>query len=490
MKYDIIIIGSGLGGLECAYILSRAGKRVLLLEREKQAGGCIQSYKRNGRTYDTGFHYVGGLAEGQSLHAAFRYLGLLRLPWKRLDKEFDRVTIGNRTFAFSQGYDDFVQTLASEFPGERQALTRYADMLKRISEQSFTGLNPHLEFEFSPEMYETGAYAYLNETFHDPLLIQVLSGTSLKMELRKESLPLFTFAHGNSSFIESSWRLKGDGALIVNALVEDIRSFGGEIRCQSEVCELLEKNGKLAYAVCSNGETYEGDTFISDVHPAVTCGWIRQSEKLKKIYRNRITTLANTFGMFTVSLAVKPDTIPYSNWNQYVYKKANTWTFYQEEGPISGLLISERVPEKDHKYVQQIDLLTPMEWDRCKKWSQTQVGHRGEDYKRMKERIADECITLAEPFIPGLRDHIVEQYISTPLTYRDYTLTPEGSAYGLRKDFKNPLMTLLTPRTPIPNLLLTGQNLMLHGLHGVTVTSLFTCAEILGKAPIWNIIRN
>lgn len=81
-------------------------------------------------------------------------------------------------------------------------------------------------------------------------------------------------------------------------------------------------------------------------------------------------------------------------------------------------------------------------------------------------------------------------YTSTPLTYRDYTLTPEGAAYGLRKDFNNPMLTLLSPRTPIPNLMLTGQNLMLHGLHGVTMTTLFTCAEVLGKEPIWNIVKN
>ncbi len=52
------------------------------------------------------------------------------------------------------------------------------------------------------------------------------------------------------------------------------------------------------------------------------------------------------------------------------------------------------------------------------------------------------------------------------------------------------MITLLSPRTPISNLLLTGQNLMLHGLHGVTMTALFTCAEVLGKEPIWNIVKN
>ncbi len=491
MKYDAVIIGSGLGGLECAHILSKAGMSVLLLERGTQAGGCLQSYRRLGLAFDTGFHYVGGLDEGQSLHSAFRHLGLLRLPWQRLDNHFDRVTIGNQTFSFAQGYDAFVETLTAAFPAERDALNKYADMLKQCGEQQFDALNPQTgESSVLSRFFETSAYQYLTETFHDPLLINVLCGTSLKMELRKESLPLFTFAHGNGSFIESSWRLKGDGSMIVNSLNDGIRMHGGEIICNTEVRELVEKDGKLVHAVCSNGEIYEGTIFISNIHPAVTCNLVKQSSRMKKVYRSRITHLENTFGMFTVSLRIKPQTLRYFNWNQYIYKEPDVWTFHLKNNPVSGVLVSCRIPEDGSKYVQQVDLLTPMNWSECEQWSHTEVGRRGEDYKAMKKRVADECITLAERFIPGLRDRITGCYTSTPLTYRNYTLTPEGSAYGLRKDFRNPIITLLSPRTPIPNLLLTGQNLMLHGLHGVTMTALFTCAEVLGKEPIWNIVKN
>jgi all-trans-retinol 13,14-reductase len=491
MKYDAVIIGSGLGGLECAHILSKAGMSVLLLERGTQAGGCLQSYRRHGLAFDTGFHYVGGLDEGQSLHSAFRHLGLLRLPWQRLDNHFDRVTIGNQTFSFAQGYDAFVETLTAAFLAERDALNKYADMLKQCGEQQFDALNPQTgESSLLSRLFETSAYQYLTETFHDPLLINVLCGTSLKMELRKESLPLFTFAHGNGSFIESSWRLKGDGSLIVNSLADGIRMHGGEIICNAEVRELVEKDGKLVHAVCSNGEIYEGTIFISNIHPAVTCNLVKQSSRMKKVYRSRITHLENTFGMFTVSLRIKPQTLRYFNWNQYIYKEPDVWAFHLKNNPVSGVLVSCRIPEDGSKYVQQVDLLTPMNWSECEQWSHTEVGRRGEDYKAMKKRVADECITLAERFIPGLRDRITGCYTSTPLTYRNYTLTPEGSAYGLRKDFRNPMITLLSPRTPIPNLLLTGQNLMLHGLHGVTMTALFTCAEVLGKEPIWNIVKN
>ena len=93
-----------------------------------------------------------------------------------------------------------------------------------------------------------------------------------------------------------------------------------------------------------------------------------------------------------------------------------------------------------------------------------------------------------ERFLPELKSQIL-RYASTPLTWRDYTLALEGSAYGVRKDFRNPLETFLSPRTPVPNLLFTGQNLLLHGVHGVTLTAFHTCAEVLGHERIWKILE-
>ena len=138
MKYDVIIIGSGLGGLACAHILSKAGKSVLVLEKEAQPGGCLQSYKRNGFTFDTGFHYVGGLEEGQSLYAAFKMLGLENLPWEKMDEAFDRIQIGNQNFSFLQGYENFMENLQERFPAEKEALAQYIHLLKQTKREQLS----------------------------------------------------------------------------------------------------------------------------------------------------------------------------------------------------------------------------------------------------------------------------------------------------------------------------------------------------------------
>lgn len=492
MKYDVIIIGSGLGGLECGYILARNGQRVLILEQGNQPGGCMQSYHRGKITFDTGFHYVGGLDEGQSLHAAFSYLGLLDLPWQRLDVDgFDLVTIGDRTFSFAQGYNTFAERLSEDFPSERTAIYRYADLLYRSAKHQYAAFNPHTDMASFPQKWmETSAWQYLQDNFNDPLLRNVISGTSLKMELRKESLPLFTFLHGNSSFIESSWRLRGEGSLITDKLIEGIREQGGEIICKAKVQELTEVGGRLACAVCSNGERYEGDLFISDIHPAQTCRLVRQSKCMRPAYRNRMQSLENTFGMFTASLQVKPRSLRYFNHNRYIYRKANVWDFdFDNDYTVGGVLVCCRPPKDGSEFTQQVDLLTPMTWKQCERWNSILVGKRDGEYKELKRRLADECIALTGCIIPNLKE-LSKNYTSTPLTWHEYTLTPYGSAYGVRKDWRNPLLTMLSPRTPVPNLLLTGQNLIMHGVHGVTMTALHTCAEVIGRETIWKIVKN
>ena len=141
-------------------------------------------------------------------------------------------------------------------------------------------------------------------------------------------------------------------------------------------------------------------------------------------------------------------------------------------------MASARVPEDGTEFVRQIDLLAPMSWEMCRHWEETTIGRRGEIYELQKERIADDCIRLAERVIHGLSKMVEKRYTSTPLTWRDYTLSPCGSAFGVRKDCRAPLLTMLSPKTPIPNLFLTGQNLVLHGLEGVTRTAFNTLTAI------------
>ena len=459
---DVLIIGSGLGGLECGALLAKRGLKVLVLEGSNQPGGCMQSFRRGGLWYDTGLHYVGGLAPGQAMHDAFAQLGLLDLPWQRMDEDFDHVIIGGRHFAFHQGYEAFVEGLTKDFPHQREALQSYVRRLQNITAADM----------------EVCAYDYLCQTFTDELLLNVVSAAAMKTELRRESLPLFNFAHTCSSYIESSWRLRGDGNLLVRKLIDTIEEAGGEVITNSKVVRLTEQDGRIASATCADGQVYEANCFISDIHPALLCQLLEACPSVRKAFRRRMQTAENTCGMFTAQLNIKPGALRYFAHNVFVYNEPNVWTMTEENNPVKGIMISARVPEDGSDSLRQIDILTPMPWHECQAWSETKVGHRDDDYKAFCRHKTEQCIALAEQYIPGLRDMVEQCYTSTPLTYRDYLGSPEGGAFGMRKDCRASMLSFHSVNSPLPNLLLTGQSIILPGIEGVTMTAFETCSKI------------
>lgn len=482
MNKSVIIIGSGLGGLQCGYILAKNGFDVTVLEHDSVVGGCLQTFRRGKALFDTGFHYVGGLGEGQSLHGLFRYFDLLDLPWQPLDVDcFDEVVIGNRSFPFACGHQNFVERLADFFPKERQNLAKYAEFLRQVGEHIYDSFLPRESSDFySTSLFARSAHEFLTETISDPLLQKVLSGTSLKMELCAETLPLYVFAQINNSFIQSAWRLRGGGSLIAVRLAEKIREFGGKIRVHSTVTKMVEENGRIAKVIVNGGETLTADYVVSNAHPATTLALVDESRCLRRIYRNRITNLRNSFGMFTANIRLKTNELPYQNRNIFVHADdADLWHFQSSE-KVKSVLVNFAPPTDGSDFAPSIDLLTPMRWHEVEQWSDCRVGHRGESYVDFKDNRVEQCLGLVEKRLPELRNAIDRVFTSTPLSYQSYTLTHQGSAYGICKDFNNPMATVLTPRTPIENLLLTGQNLNLHGILGVSMTSIFTCAELLG----------
>ena len=460
--HDVLIIGSGLGGLECGALLAKRGLKVLVLEGSNQPGGCMQSFRRGGLLYDTGLHYVGGLASGQAMHNAFAELGLLDLPWQRMDEDFDHVIIGGRHFAFHQGYEAFVEGLAKDFPHQREALQSYVSRLQNITAADM----------------DVCAYDFLCQTFSDELLLNVVSAAAMKTELRRESLPLFNFAHTCSSYIESSWRLKGDGNLLVRKLIDTIEKAGGEVRTNSKVTRLTEQDGHITKATCADGQAYEAEYFISDIHPAMLCRLLEECPSVRKAFRRRMQTAENTCGMFTAQISIKPGALRYFAHNVFVYDRPNVWTMTEENNPVKGVMISARVPEDGSDSLRQIDLLTPMPWHECQAWSETRVGHRGDDYKAFCQSKTEQCIALAEQYIPGLHEMVEQCYTSTPLTYRDYLGSPEGGAFGMRKDCRTSMLSFHSVNSPLPNLLLTGQSIILPGIEGVTMTAFETCSKI------------
>ncbi len=128
-QFDVVIIGSGLGGLLSAVILAREGMRVAVIEQNKQVGGCLQTFSFEKKIFDSCVHYIGALDEGQTQRRIFQYAGIMEeLRLKRMDPDcFDEIIFGEESLVYpqAQGADNFITQLLPFFPGEKKAGTIY-----------------------------------------------------------------------------------------------------------------------------------------------------------------------------------------------------------------------------------------------------------------------------------------------------------------------------------------------------------------------------
>ena len=141
-KWDVIVIGSGIGGLSAAALLSRhGGKKMLVLERHYTAGGFTHSFNRPGYTWDVGVHYIGEVQDPHSpVRAAFDHLSEGQLQWQRMPDIYDRVVIGagaaGRTFDFPTGLENLRSQLKQSFPGEASAIDNYLAAVQSAQKSS------------------------------------------------------------------------------------------------------------------------------------------------------------------------------------------------------------------------------------------------------------------------------------------------------------------------------------------------------------------
>lgn len=495
MQYDIVIIGSGLGGLQCGYILSREGYNVCILEKNSQLGGCLQTFRRNNTVFDTGMHYIGSMDKGQLLERFFRYFRLSgNLKMKRMEEDgYDIIRYRDREYKFAMGYDLFTETMLGYFPGEKDSLEKYTAKLREISLSadlfSISGSGERQTGYF--DYFSTGIDDYLNSITTNLTLKNVLLGLSPIYSGVKEKTPLYIPLIIHASFINSAYRFIDGGSQMADLLAGNIRSFGGTIMNRAEVTGMVFESGSLKAVKVNNTEIIEGKNFIFDIHPSQLLK-IAGDSAFKPAYRNRIESIEETYGVFTLYLSMKKESFRYINRNFYVFKPDDVWTVPACTGNMwPGGYMMHFTPNSDNpEYAGAVIVNTYMKWDELLPWKDTVTGKRGDEYNEFKLQKAGSLFEILESDFPGIKNMTEAFYTSTPLTYRDYIGSPRGSIYGMQKDFNDPLRTMVMPRTRVPNLFLTGQNINIHGVLGVTLCSILTCGELIGINHIVSKMEN
>jgi all-trans-retinol 13,14-reductase len=500
-NFDIVIIGSGMGGLVCADILGREGYKICVLEKNRQIGGCLQTYVRDKVIFDSGVHYLGGLGKGQNLYQVFKYLGIIdKLKLQKMEEDvFDKIIIENdeKEYVYAQGYENFIQHLLKEFPAEEKALRLYCEKIKEVcSKFPLYNLRTGGDINEKNAVLEIDTKAFIESVTTDKKLQAVLAGNNMLYVLQSGKTPFYVHAMILNSYIESSWKCIDGGSVIGKLMAKNIREQGGVIQRNAEVKKILVEEGKVSSVELADGSHVYGKYFISNMHPARTLE-MTETHLIKNVYRARVKNLENSIGGFVINIVFKKGKFKYLKHNYYYHKDGQIWNMHdhtEENWPLCYAVFFS-ASSRSAGYAESMTILAYMRYDEVKKWDKTfntvsVQETRGKDYEDFKKQKAEILLGCVEEKFPGLRDKIKKYYTATPLSYRDYIGNDDGAMYGIVKDFRNPLKTFISPRTKLPNLWLTGQNLNLHGILGATMSGLVTCTAFTGNESIIKKIRN
>jgi len=506
--YDTIIIGSGMGGLATAAILSKEGQRVLVLERHYTAGGFTHVFKRKGYEWDVGIHYIGEVQrENSILRKLFDYVTDGELKWADIGEVYDRIVIGDQHFDFVKGVKNFKKQLISYFPEEEQAINKYVDLVFKAVK---TSKNYYISKAISPILdslvggfMKKPFYKFADKTTDEVLrsltnnetLIKVLSGQYGDYGLPPKQSSFYMHASVARHYFDGGNFPVGGSSQIVKTVDPVIAASGGTILINAEVKEVIIEKNTAKGVRMKDGKIIRAKNIVSNAGimttyhkllPPATVEKYRLKEQLQKVKRS----------VAHVSLYIGLEGSP----EELHIPKTNYW-IYPAEGdhdtcvkkylddltqpfPVVYLSFpSAKDPDWSNRYPGKstIDIITLIPYETFEKWSDTSWKKRGDEYEAIKEEIAQRLLKELYKQLPQVEGKVNCYELSTPLTTQHFVNYEKGEIYGLDHSPARFRQSFLKPRTPIKNFYLTGQDIVTAGVGGALFSGVLTAMAITGK---------
>ena len=496
-KYNIAIIGGGIGGLVCGAILAKEGYSVRILEKHTVAGGGLHTFKRNGVDFETGMHVISGFQPNGVLRRLFTYLGIAdKLRIKPADHEgFDHLQIGcdGQTYKMATGRENFVETLSACFPDERKNIRRYIDRVYEICDSvSLYNLNKPTADFYSHEAMSISVNKLIAQYTNNPKLQAVLAWNNTLYGGEKDKTPAYIGAFITQFYIEGASRFVDGSQQLADALMEVIVHNGGEILTGNGVSFIDIQDRHIQKIITVNGQEFTADRYISSIHTS-SLFKLMDVTKIQKSYYRRIDNIPSSYSSFIVYVTFKPQSFPYLNYTgfyspdyDHVWKCAE---YTDDNWPRGCMYITPPMTGND-VFAQKMIVTAVMNFDTVRRWENTVTGRRGEEYQAFKKHCENRLLDMMEKIFPEFRSKIDSVFSASPLTIRDFSDVKEGANFGTARDCAHMASSLVAIRTKIDNLLLTGQCINLHGILGVPLTAIATCGELLDIEMLLNKIKS
>lgn len=515
---DVIVIGSGMGGLTTGVMLARNNMKVLLLEQHDVLGGCTHTYTEKGYKFDTGLHYVGGdISNPRSMTRKIMNLVTdAQVEWADMHGVapfFYDVVADFTGFEFGfRARKQQMLDMIEQFPSQEKGIRQYYQLV-RSGERA---LNVLMGLKLMPLWLNSFLSCLPIVRKARKMMCQSTLEVVSSLTSNKQLQAVFCYAFGDLGLPPSQlpWPMYailarhyysggsypvGGPDRIAQAAVQVIEKYGGKALVRAPVAQIIIESGRavgvrmarnnaeirapIIISACNVFNTYKRLIAEVDRAPLATC--IAAMERALKPSVTHLTLFAGFKGS-SHDLKLPAFNTWFCKHLEFERLCNDFYKLQREDLEKDGIAYafisfpSAKDPESRHQDRSTCHVITESNYEWFAKWEETKHKNRGVEYDAFKEKLSQQLLQLLYMRFPHLKDKLEYCELGTPLSNNFYLNSYHGASYGLAHSSERFLQDWLRYDTPIPGLYLTGQDPCSCGIMGAAMGG-FMCTAVVSK---------
>jgi phytoene dehydrogenase-like protein len=481
---SVVIVGSGAGGLTAALLFAKAGYKVTIVESQRTIGGYLRRFKRDGVSFDTGYHFSGGF--DSTMQQMNTVLGLQKyvkseLINHRIVLPGNGIDLNIAKGADQSGYSEIIaQKFSSDSIGIKRFFEAERDVWFQTPMRDLCDTSK-LQTDFSKyDLQSTGEFFAENKISADAALccasFALCHGTP-------PSEASFSF-HSRACYClhNDLSRPLGGGDVFIEGFKEEAKKYQIKIITSAEITSFgeIDTNGECRSCTLSNGEKLYFDQLVFTIHPSAFAKILPDKAMTPSLTR-RICRLQESCSFFSVFAKIDPGTkVTPGLISYFTGNDLDDILLNNHHDSSTGIMIN------DENGTLSLNAFKTMQ---CNLPAHTSFDHRSRIndaiYQEFKEKMTSEICEEITSVLPELKGKIKILDSGTPLSCMDYD-PPTGSAYGARAICGQPR---IFGKLPISNLFAAGQSSLVPGVMGTMLASFCVFRAAAGEDAYARLIK-
>ena len=487
MKYDVVIIGGGLGGLSAGLKLSNEGKKVAILEKHHLIGGYSTNFRRKDKegnfyNFDVALHGIGGIRKENAFNIHLgENLGILDdIEFLEKPETATIITKNGEENDIPSNFEDYKNYFIKRFEGEKENIERLFDFLFAVKEDMKEVARDSKRMpKYTNYLQSITLDEFLREYTQNDDLIEEFSFLWLYYGLpQKELNASFYVLPWLSYHIGGTYYVRGGGGNLSEIFANKIKENGSDIFLSSEVVDVEVENDKIVCVKTKKDKIFMADKFVLACDPKVIFSMIKNKNENIQNYIDKMNSFENSISLTQLYLGLdvnskdlgmtKGDYFIKVSGNQNTYEAIKNGDYENMDFGITCYDVLDPEFNDEGKGV-----ITIIVGDLISNWPE----YKTEEYKERKKEISDILIAKAEKVFPNIKEHIKVMELGTPHTMKRYTNNSEGAVYGWAQNDTQGGFDRLAFKTCLKNTYLAGAWTHPGGGFEGAITSGVICGE-------------